>query len=583
MIDGFSFLQKELMIPILLGGLVVFNSYVWKEWKTKHSGRFVVNAIVALMTILALVVLILEPTKEVEINDSQAVVLTDNFDAAVKDSLLNRYEGIKVLDYNPKKSIRKELDSLTSVIVLGDGIEPYDFYLFDSIPTTYIPNAAPTGVTQLNYTEQLVLGEELKVSGSYSQPIEKSFLVLQDSRNNGLDSIQITVDKNADFNLKTRPKLAGVYVYQLAVKDSAGVVLETNSIPIEVMRKEPLRVLILNTFPTFETKYLKNFLAESGHEVIVRSQLTKGKYKFEYFNTPTRPIYQFTKETLKNFDIVIVDAETYTGLGNTIRKRFETSIEEQGLGLFIQPSDFLFNSRSSDAYFKFRRDRMNTVKLPVYAAETEKYPYQFNEQLLVEPIHLGGTSKLAAYRQIGNGKIAITTILNSYQFLLNGKSEVYHGIWTTILDKIAKKKGQAVSWQSNTKFPRIDEPFHFEIRTNLEEFGIINEDSISVSLVQNALLPSHYSGTVYPKKTGWNSIQVENDSTNFSYYVFEHKDWKALKSTANIAANKNQFGKETLKNRTVVVDRPVSLLVFYILFLLGVGWLWLSPKLSAEG
>jgi hypothetical protein len=103
-----------------------------------------------------------------------------------------------------------------------------------------------------------------------------------------------------------------------------------------------------------------------------------------------------------------------------------------------------------------------------------------------------------------------------------------------------------------------------------------------VSLVQNALVPSHYSGTVYPKKTGWNSLQVENDSTNFSYYVFEHKDWNALTSTTNIAANKNQFKKETLKNRTVVVDRPVSLLVFYILFLLGVGWLWLTPKLSAE-
>ncbi|TDT40508.1 hypothetical protein CLV90_3357 [Maribacter spongiicola] len=583
MIDDFSFLQKELIIPILLGGLVVFNIYVWKEWQTKQRGRFVVNAIVALITILALAMLILEPTKEVEINDSQALVLTDNFDEVVKDSLLNHYKSIKVLDYNPKKSIRKELDSLTNVIVLGDGVKPYDFYLFDSIPTAYIPNGAPTGVTRLNYTEQLVLGNELKVSGSYSNPIEKSFLVLQDSRNNGLDSIQFVGDKNADYNLSTHPKVSGTYVYQLAVKDSTGSVLETNPLPIKVLKKEPLRVLILNTFPTFETKYLKNFLAESGHEVIVRSQLTKGKYKFEYFNTPTQPIYQFTKETLESFDIVIVDAETYTGLRNTIRKRFETSIEEQGLGLFIQPSDFLFNSRSSDAYFKFKNDRINTVKLPVYAAETEKYPYQFNEQLLVEPIHLGGTSNLAAYRQIGNGKIATTTLLNSYQFLLNGKTEVYHGVWTTILDKIAKKKGQVVSWQSNTKFPRIDEPFQFEIRTNLEEFSIINEDSISVSLVQSVLLPSHYSGTVYPKKTGWNSIQVENDSTSFSYYVFEHKDWKALKSTADIAANKNQFEKETLKNRTVVLDRPVSLLVFYILFLLGVGWLWLSPKLSAEG
>ncbi|WP_424000980.1 hypothetical protein [Maribacter sp. IgM3_T14_3] len=583
MIDGFSFLQKEFMIPILLGGLVVFNIYVWKEWQSKQRGRFVINSIVALITILALGILILEPTKEVEINDSQALVLTDNFNTVVKDSLLNHYKGIKVLDYNPVKSIRKELDSLTNVIVLGDGIDPYDFYLFDSIPTTYIPNAEPIGVTRLNYREQLVLGGELKVSGSYSNPIEKSFLVLQDSRSNGLDSIQFTENKNVDFNLTTRPKVAGAYVYQLAIKDSASVVLETNPIPIKVLNKEPLRVLILNTFPTFETKYLKNFLAESGHEVIGRSQLTKGKYKFEYFNTPAQPVYQFTDVVLQNFDIVITDSETYISLGKSVKSRFEKSIAEHGLGLFIQPSDFLFNTRSSDAYFKFERDRVNTVKLPIYAAETEKYPYQFDEQLLVEPIHFGGVSNLAAYRQMGNGKIATTSLLNSYQLLLNGKSEVYHGVWTAILDKIAKKKGQAVSWESNTKTPRIDEPFNCEVRTNLEEFGIINEDSISVSLVQNALLPSHYSGTVYPKKTGWNTLQVENDSTDISYYVFEKNDWKALTSTTNIAANKKQFANETQKSRTVFVDRPVSQLLFYILFLLGVGWLWLSPKLAAEG
>ncbi|WP_324026214.1 hypothetical protein QSV08_02305 [Maribacter sp. BPC-D8] len=571
------------MIPILLGGLVVFNIYVWKEWQTKQRGRFVVNAIVALITILALAIIILEPTKEVEINDSQALVLTDNFDEAAKDSLLNHYKGIKVLDYNPKKSIRKELDSLTSVIVLGDGVEPYDFYLFDSIPTTYFPNAAPTGVSQLNYTEQLVLGNELKISGSYSNPIKKSFLVLQDSRNNGLDSIQFVADKIADFNLSTRPKVTGTYVYQLAIKDSTGVILETNPLPIEILKKEPLRVLILNTFPTFETKYLKNFLAESGHEVIVRSQLTKGKYKFEYFNTPTQPVYQFTDAVLQNFDIIIVDAETYVSLGKSTKSRFEKSVAESGLGLFIQPSDFLFDNRSSDAYFKFKRDRISTVPLPEFAAETEKYPYQFDEQLLVEPIRLGGASNLAVYRQMDNGKIATATLLNSYQLLLNGKSEVYRGIWTTILDKIAKKKRQVVSWEANTKIPRIDEPFHFEVRTNIAEFRVVNEDSISVSLFQKALLPSHYSGTVHPKKTGWNTLQVENDSTSFLYYVYDNKDWSALTSTANLAANKKQFAKETQKNRTVVVDRPISLLAFYILFLLGVGWLWLSPKLSAEG
>ncbi|APQ16111.1 hypothetical protein [Maribacter hydrothermalis] len=584
MIDGFSFLQQELMIPIFLGGLLVFVAFVFKEWKTRNKGRLVVNTIVALVTVLALVFIVLKPTKEVEMQNRQGLLLTEGFNEKQKDSLEAVFKGIQPVEYNSKKSVLKALDSLTSVIIVGNGVEEYDFHAFDSIPTTYIPNEIPSGITLLNFTNQLVLGDEYRVTGMYSKPKLSTQLVLQDSRGNGLDSIPFKEEVNHHFSLKTIPKASGNFVYQIAEKDSVGNLLASNPLPITIREKEPVSILIIYNFPTFETKYLKNFLADAGYEVTVRSQLTKDKYKFEYFNTKASPVYQFTEESLNQFDVVITDTETYFNFVKSVKSHFENSIRENGLGLFIQPSELLFNFDANTSYFSFERDGINEIKLPNTNITVEKNPFRFNEAFALNSINADESGNLSYYKQLGLGRVATTTLLNSYQLLLKGEEQAYARIWTQILDKIVKQKALAVEWQSQTELPKIGAPFNFELRTGLEELSVKNTEGNRVPLLQNSTVLFKYSGTTYPKKRGWNRLEIETDSTlQFSYYVYDANDWKTLIVSKNIVSNAKQFGIDIKKNRTVVENRPISVLLFYILFLIGMGWLWLSPKLSAEG
>ncbi|WP_339666403.1 hypothetical protein, partial [Maribacter arcticus] len=484
MIEGFSFVNKDILIPVFIGGLVLFGSYFYKEWVTRKQGNFSINIIVALLTIAALVILVLEPTREVEINDHQGILLSEGFNVQQRDSLLSLNKGLKVLKYNPKKSIRNQLDSLTTVYVLGEGIKPFDFSRFNNIAVEYFPAKIPLGITQLTYTKKISLGEKVEVIGSYNQPVNGSFLVFEDSRGNGLDSIQFVESSFTDFTLSGSPKASGNYVYQLSEKDSAGVVINSNPLPIEIKQKQPLRVLILNNFPTFETKYLKNFLSEEGHEVVVRSQLTKGKFKFEYFNTTSLPVYQFTDEILKQFDLVIADADTYFSFGSTIKNRFEKNIRENGLGVFIQPSDFIFNRSASWSYFRFNLDDIKEVQILNSTIALEKYPYEFDEEFLVSPIIVGDGKTIAAYKQMALGRVATTTLLGSYQMLLNGSDQTYKSIWTNILDEIAKPKIVPVEWNANTKIPKVDEPFDFSLYINLQEFAVIDEDSVRTPMLQ---------------------------------------------------------------------------------------------------
>tara|TARA_R110000765_G_scaffold103334_4_gene192651 strand:+ start:7550 stop:9304 length:1755 start_codon:yes stop_codon:yes gene_type:complete len=583
MIEGFSFVHKDSIMPVLLGGLVLFGIYFYKEWVTRKQGNFPINIIVAFLTVAALVLLVLEPTHEVEINDHQGVLLTEGFNEKQRDSLLSLNKGLKVLTYNPKKSIRNQLDSLTSIYVIGEGIKSFDFSRFKDSVVEYIPAKKPYGITRLSYAKQIMLGEKAEIIGSYNQLDKGSFLVFEDSLGNGLDSVQVNHNDNTDFSLAGSPKASGNYVYQLTVKDSTGVLIDTNPLPIEIKKKKPLRVLILNNFPTFETKYLKNFLAEEGHEVVVRSQLTKGKFKFEYFNTTNTPVYQFTDEILKQFDLVIIDADTYFGFGSATKNSFEKNIRYNGLGIFIQPSDFIFNRSSSSSYFKFKRDDIKKIQLLNSAIYLEKYPYKFDDEFLVRPIIVVENDTIAAFKQMGLGRVATATLLSSYQMILNGSSQAYRSTWTKILDEITKRKSVSVEWKSDTKIPKIDEPFDFSLYTNLKEFAVLYEDGVRTPMLQKPMVSTHYKGTIYPKKTGWQHLSIEGDSTSkFSFFVYDSVDWKALSTTQNIVLNQKKFKKGINENRTVIRNRPISPLLFYFLFLIGVGWLWLSPKLSTE-
>ena len=579
MIDGISFLHEEYGISVGIAVIILYACFLWKEALERHRGQMLVQSIIALITLLALALIVLEPVHQVEVNERQGLLLTEGFEEAKKDSLVERYPGLTVLEYHPERSIRTDLDSLTSLFVLGNGIKSFDFWQFKNIPTAFVPNAIPSGISRIKYPKSLVLGEALRLSGLYTKPKKGTFLVLEDPAGNGLDSVQLEKKEEVGFTLQTTPKVSGTFIYSVTEKDSTGNVQKTEPLPIQIGDKNTLRVLILNDFPTFETKYLKNFLAESGHEVVVRSQLTQGKYKFEYFNTASKPMYQITEEVLQDFHLVIADADTYYGFGSVLKNRLEKRIRENGLGLFLQPTNALFNRYANSSYFSFSRDGVNETNLGGSNNGLEKYPYAFESGVAQQPIDLDANKPIAAYKQFGLGRVVTTTLQNSYQLVLDGKEREYGRFWTQLLDKTIPQAKADIQWASNTLFPRPNAPFDFTLRTNLEEFTVVDTDSSTVGLLQNPQIPSLYSGTTYPKKSGWNVLKMTSDSTaNYAYYVMNPTDWKSLEISKSISENQKEFQKVLNENRTVWVDRPISLIWFYIPFLLGIGWLWLAPK-----
>ena len=578
-----TFVNQEYCLLVIAGALLLWTIFAWKEWRTKQKSGLWVQLLVSFVTIVSLVIIALKPAYEKEISEGHGVILTEGFQSELLDSIKAKNRDLILVDYNSEKRIKPDLDSLKSAVVLGNGIETYDLWQFQGLPITYLTAKPENGLAKLAYNKKAVFGTEISVAGKYENPVDGNFLVLSDPGGNAIDSIKFSNNKLQKFNLKAELKVAGRLVYNLIEKDSTGEIMGQEPLPIIVSENRSLSVLMINTYPTFEAKYLKNFLLSRGHKLIVRNQLTKDRYKFEYYNTSKSPIYGLTSDNLEQFDLLIMDVDSYLNMSAASRNNLQKAIAENGMGLFIQPNDYYFSLPESKSFFTFQKDAKTQINLDSNSnIILERSPYNFELSSNVVPVYLNSDIKIGASKFIGIGKVASTNLKDTYQLVLSGKKSMYDNIWTSLLQQISKKEVVNSEWEALTEYPRINEPFNFELHFSGENTRVRNSYESEIPLLQDTHVNSKWKGVDYPRNVGWNQLRIENDSTvNFDYFVFDSVQRTTLRNRLKTNANRNYFNSQkTIEGEKVKRLKEIPLVWFYFLFLLGIGYLWLKPKLA---
>lgn len=580
MIDIFNFHHHDFIWPVVAGAILLFVFFVWKEWRSPLNSRFYLNVIVALLALIALAMLALKPKLLNSMQTNLGVLLTENFQEAKLDSLKRAHEDLKIVPYSENQSIGKSLDSISSLFILGNGIRSFDFWQLKNTAAMYFGSTVPDGIIKLNYPKQATVGEKWVLRGNYNKPKKGHYLLLADSGGKEIDSVVMDNSEQSDFILSTMLKVKGKYAYKLLEKDSLGTTISTELIPIKVLPKNKLRILMINGFPTFESKYLKNFLAESGNELTVRTQLTRGKYKFEYFNTKRSPFYSFTKKQLEAFDLIVADANSYLNFSKRSAQTIEEAMQAAGLGVLILPDAQFFRPPVRASNFEFLRQKSSKINLSSWPKlSMDKFPYVFKGDYNLEKVHSANEMILTAYRRKGNGRIGSTVIQNSYQLLLDGNTEAYTNFWSKAISDLSKRRKATIEWSPSTDFAFEGEPFSFAIRTTEESPRVFGANG-RIPLMQSPDIRELWSGITYPRNKGWNSINSKNNSTStLDYYVMDSIAWKSITNHKTMVENKRQFNSSmnTIEEKKVLV--PINQLWFLLIFILGIGYLWFAPKL----
>ncbi len=577
MIDTLHFAENDLILPASLLGLGLFLVFLWKEWRGRFERSFIVNSIVALLAIIALAALVLQPSIY-ENASSKGAVLTKGYRLNQLDSLKKEVKNIKTIRYRPGESLKKSLQDLDEIVLLGQGVQPFDFWQLDSHPVSYKAPGVPKGITHLKYTVDHKEGDSLIVSGVFNKPKPGNKLSIQGIAGKPLDSIGFSNVDSQEFRLKTRLNVAGRFVYKLVEKDSLNNELASEPLPIKVVGKEPLKILIVNSFPSFETKYLKNFLAEEGHEVVVRSQITKQKYKFEYFNTERVPVYRFSEQTLKNFDLLIFDVPSYFKLSRLSKKEINTVVSNEGTGVFVQPEDGLFKRMKNFTAIPMKRDgisNMALVDMPKLKLEKHPYTFRFAESLKGNAIENYGF-----YHLEGKGRKGTFLLKNTYQLQLNGKTKAYRRIWTQMVNTLSRKSFQIGEFKALSEPVFQHQPYVVKLATAMENPIVTQKEGFVIPAIRNVFLRDSWHLTSYPRTTGWNTLAlVAEEPLVHDYFVLDSTNWKNVVGAKLIAENQRYFNLENHTSKKIKVSRPISPFWFFIVFVLSSAYLWLQPKL----
>ena len=423
-----------------------------------------------------------------------------------------------------------------------------------------------------------MVGDELTVEGVFKNPIPQSKLILHGPGGTALDSIVFFNKEEEGFTLKTNLKASGKFLFFLQEKDSSDTVYNTEPLPVVVKTKAPLKILMVNEFPSFETKYLKNFLSEEGHRVIVKTKLTKQKYKYEYFNTESQPIYSLNSDNLASFDLVIFDDLSLNMLGNSERTVLTEAIQQNGLGVFVQQTGNRFQSKIGTWELEVQPDEVTTIKVAVGTMPMlEKYQIAFSAMGL-RGMAIGnyGYSK-----QVGLGSIGTTSIKNTYQLLLDGKDDEYKEIWTSLINGLRKQTQNMGAFRSESNWAFVNEPYDFSFFTSEENPIVYLGNQYRVPLLKNTVVHEEWQGRVYPREKGWHELVSDLDTTvSKNFYVMEEGNWSSLTSQNILKRNKRFFDTSFTDYKEKYLPYRIPPIWFFLIFLLAMGYVWLEPKLK---
>ncbi|WP_185154159.1 hypothetical protein [Fulvivirga sp. M361] len=561
-------------------GLLLFLILVIVEFMRK-SDHFYYRIIALSGCVLSLMGIVLKPAFPEKIQRKNLIILTDNYSQKVLDSL-QRYSASQVVRWD---SLSVDLSRFDKFHLLGAGIPVYDLWQMKDKSVRYVPAELPEGITRIKYASYITAGESVILQGEYRQSEANHVkLILNGPSGKKMDSTSVSISGTTQFLLKGPSFATGELLYTLEVRDTTSL-LSSETVPVVAQAPTVMNVFIINDYPTFETRSLKQLLVSEGHKVTVRNKVTQDRYSYEYYNTRARQIDRLTSGLLQAVHVIIIDFDSFKGLTDSEYQELHRQMTEAGLALFIQPDEAMFHSGLERLPFSFSKaDSKETVlKVNDEPLSVPTYSYRPVMKLGVEAITNFSTFPVFFFHHSGRGKIGSALLTKTYQIGLQGDTISYNRIWNTVFDRLLADVNEAIELDRQMVyeneplqvfwFSKDEKPFEVKYRQEL------------LPPIQTALIPEQWSSQLWPDKKGWDELVFIRDSLRrYSFYVHDAADWKTVRQFERINANIRAFGaftklSESIKKKDEVTEQiPIEPIWFYLIFLGCAGYLWIEPK-----
>lgn len=564
------------MIGIMLCFAIIF---VWFEYKKTTS--FFIPRMLAVVLLLASLALIFMVPSYKTLQSSTIILLTPAYDQATADSLLTVKPNAVLLHTENTKAYRnskainspQQLSRRNVSYILGQGLPAGALDLIEPGTYHFLPTAYPTGIIHLGISSSVYVNRNNVIEGVYHKAVQNEKIVLQGPGGRE-DSMVFSGKRFEQFKLAFLPKQSGNFLYTIIVGNNR------ERFPVHVQDLRQLNILFIQEYPTFESRELKTFLGRN-HRLLLRYRLSRNKYRYEYVNRTSQTLQSLNRETLSSFDLLMIDTDALQTLSSAEVKTLQNEINN-GLGILILFNDlpFAVNRVKTFLPLSFRKVNNDTAQFRI---RTKKFTLPVWRVDPAADIALTSTLRnknriLSGYCNVGLGKAGFQLLQQTYQLALKGDSASYSEIWSDLIGKTARSVPNTFSLQSDKMFPVFpDEPHYVKITSAGTRPTLLN-DNVRISLSEDIYIDDAWSGKLWFGTPGWHELKIPEDNTTLPYYVFKKGEWESLSianQIENTFLNSNALPIEKEKRSAYI---PVPQWIFYLLFLVSAGFLWLAPK-----
>lgn len=574
-----SLVTDPIIDPLITCGILVCLTalFLWMEYR-RRTAFLPVRMISVLLMMLALAGFLIRPLYKVS-ESERVILLTPGYSTSQADSLVNVYPSWSVIHTpgarasNRSKEMDGDFSGKGVGFVLGRGLAADSLEMFQLRGYQFLASPYPEGIIQLSMPADVLTNRKHKIEGVYNNLSGKPATIILEGPGGREDSVTLAEPGHRPFTLSFLTRQEGKYIFSIYANGK-----KQGDLPVLVQQHQSLEILFLQNYPTFETRYLKQFLSRH-HRMVVRYQLSKNRYRHEFINRAPAAVGTLTKNLLSEFDAVIIDTEMLQSLSYAEKTNLYSAIDE-GLGMIP-----IFNSAPSAveglAPLKFNRYASDTAHVSLSGTRRHilpTWPTAVHSLGDIVPLLQNKQRILSGYKYRRMGRVGFHLLQETYRLSLQGDSASYSVIWSPLLEAIARSTESEVKVNARPDFPYfMNRAVDVEIISSGQQ-PALSVDQIAIPLKENIMVDNVWEGTFWPAQRGWNSLQIEGDSARMHLFVSDGSEWRNLASV-----NNRNNTEELATNAAHEVSSgyryiSVALWLFYLLFLSAAAMLWLLPK-----
>lgn len=600
--------NQPIYYVLLVGCLLLALGVSVAAWRRPDPRRRVARLLAGLGAVVGLWLMAYPPHRTVAVPQAEAILLTDGYQPNTLRALLGRFGArtrvwrFALGNAQPASgdtptvtsltTLREQMPALRRLHVLGHGLPAAALPALGPVRLVQYSSPPYAGFRSAHWNRTLELGQPILLEGYFASSAARlpgpTWVRLQVA-GAPRDSMQLPAGQGA-FRLRYVPKAAG----RLVATVSAGPgrqLLAKEPVPVEVVPPRPLRVLLLAVTPSFELKFLKNHLAARQHAVAWRAGISRGLSQTEFSNQSATDLSRLTPALLGRYDVLVTEASALAALPAAEAQALRAAQRTAGLGVVVLaeaaalPTAVPGRAAVRLVVQNNSLNRPQRISWPDAPPATALVPGTLTLAGTAQPLVTlaGSGAAVVASQRVGLGNVVISTLLETYAWLLQNAPTTYESYWSRLLSAAARPVAPTARWTLVDPWPRSQLPLPLRLTGAFPAqqplvLGPTTTPLARLPLQQDPALPEWSTATYWPTAPGWHQIQLSGQPTQW-FYVFADSVWQGpeLERRRQSAIPWLTSVAEPLP--ALQRSEPWPIGWFFGLFVLAAGFLWLEEKL----